>query len=184
MEAPHDFYFDKANAPRNQNGRVNLNPQSSAGGFLGNYDAGFQYRTQAEANASESLLRGNWAENTLSKTFFSPDNIKIIQNAIRFQVYQRSGDKQWIIDEQSIDELQIVMRSIYLQYAKNLETDIPGQISDLNDLVVEWIVPRVLSEVSMYYYYLEDISHLPIPLSHPVAITGAGTKSLPFRKFM
>jgi hypothetical protein len=31
--------------------------------------------------------------------------------------------------------------------------------------------------------YSKDISSLPIPLSHPVNQSGAGTKSLPFKEF-
>jgi hypothetical protein len=73
---------------------------------------------------------------------------------------------------------------LFLQYAKNLDYDLPGQISDLNDLVIEWCVPRILSEIGMYEYYLKDISQLPIPLQHPISQSSAGSKSLPFRKFM
>jgi hypothetical protein len=168
-----------------QNGRIDLTSTSSAGGFLADSNqGGFAYRTQIEEGADESLLRGNWTGTKLSKMFFSPANVKAIQNTIRKGVYDKSGDKKWLIDDQNIEELQIIMRSLFLQYAKNLECDIPGQIKDLNALVVDWCVPRILSEVSMYYYYLQDVSKLPVPLSHPVVMSPAGTKSLPFRNFM
>jgi hypothetical protein len=168
-----------------QNGRVNMENRPSAGGFLSNPDqAGFGHRIAVDENPGQDLMRGNWGETVLSKTFFSPENTKILQNAIRKEVYDRSKEKQWVIDEQSADELQIVMRSLYLQYAKNLDYDIPGQIHDLNDLVIEWCVPRILSEIGMYQYYLKDISTLPTPLQHPVSQSSAGSKSLPFRKFM
>jgi hypothetical protein len=167
------------------NGRVNLEANPSAGGFLKNpAKGGFGYRTAVDESASQDLMRGNWMDTTLSKLFFSPENTKIIQNAIRKTVFDRSGEKQWVIDEQSADELQIVMRSLYLQYAKNLEFDIPGQIAELNRLVVDWSVPRVMSEISMYEYYLKDISTLPVPIAPPMQVSSAGTKSLPFRKFM
>jgi hypothetical protein len=168
-----------------QNGRLNLANRPSAGGFLTDpAKGGFGYRTAVDENPGQDLMRGNWLENTLSRTFFSPENTKIIQNAIRKDVYDRSGDKQWVIDEQSADELQIVMRSLYLQYAKNLEFDIPGQISELNRLVIEWCVPRIMSEIQMYDYYLKDISTLPVPLPQPMSMSSAGTKSVPFRNFM
>ena len=187
MPGRPDFYLPNTVPRENHenNGRVNLDPAPSAGGFLKeSSQAGFGYRTHAEKDAVTNLLRGNWAENTLNRAFFSPENMKILQNAIRKEVYDRSKEKKWVIDEQSVDELQIVMRAIYFQYGKNLENNIPGQIKDLNDLVVEYIVPKILSEVSMYFYYLEDISKLPTPLSHPVTMTSAGTKTLPFRQFM
>jgi hypothetical protein len=167
------------------NGRVNLNAQPSAGGFMANpAEGGFGYRTTVDASAGQDLMRGNWAENDLSKTFYSPENIKGIQAAVRKQVYDRSGEKRWVIDEQSVDELEIVMRSLYLQYAKNLEYDIPGQVRDLNRLVIDWCVPRILSEVGMYVYYLNDIDKMPTPMAHPISMSSAGSKSLPFRKFM
>ncbi len=179
-----DFRLPNTSQRPGQNGRVALNNLPSAGGFLSNpSQAGFGYRTQVEAGADENLLRGNWGTNTLSKSFFSPENTKALQNGIRRAVFEKSSGK-YNIDEQDANELQIVMRSIYLQYAKNLEDDIPGQIRDLNALVIDWCAPRILTEVSMYEYYLNDISHMPIPLSHPVTMTSAGSKSLPFRQFM
>jgi hypothetical protein len=129
-------------------------------------------------------MRGKWLETKLSQTFFSPENMRTIQNSIRKEVYNRSGNKRWNIDDQSVDELQIVMRSIYLQYSKNQDYNIPGQINDLNDLIIEWCVPRILSEIGMYQYYLNDISKMPVPLAHPASQSSAGSKSLPFRKFM
>ena len=187
MEAPPPFVFPTTTGKfvGGQNGRVNLANRESAGGFLENPSmGGFSHRTKVDKNPAQDLMRGNWGENVLSQKFFGPENTTSLQTRIRTEVYERSGDKKWIIDEQSADELQIVMRSIFLQYAKNLEHDIPGQIHDLNELIVEWCVPRILSEIGMYQYYLNDISKLPIPISHPVSQSSAGTKSLPFRKFM
>jgi hypothetical protein len=186
-QAPPPFVlpFTTNNFVAGFNGRVNLDARPSAGGFLANpAQGGFGYRTAVDQNPAQDLMRGNWMETNLSRGFFSPENTQIIQNAIRKDVFDRSGDKQWVIDEQSADELQIVMRSLYLQYAKNLEFDIPGQIADLNKLVINWCVPRIMSEVGMYQYYLKDISALPIPLPPPISMSSAGSKSLPFRKFM
>jgi len=180
-----DFRLPFTAKTGDENGRVNLKPTDSAGGFLTDPEkGGFGYRTQVEANAVDNLLRGNWNKNRLSIAFFSPENTRLLQNGIRRGVYEKSGDKKWIIDEQSVDELQIIMRAIYLQYSKNLDNDIPGQIEELNSLILDWSIPKVLSEVSMYKYYLDDISKMPVPLSHPVTMTAAGTKSMPFRKFM
>jgi hypothetical protein len=186
-QAPPTFTlpYTTTNFVAGYNGRVNLDARPSAGGFLANpAQGGFGYRTAVDENPGQDLMRGNWAETMLSKAFFSPENTKIIQNAVRKEVYDRSGEKRWVIDEQSADELQIVMRSLYLQYAKNLEYDIPGQIRELNRLVVDWTAPRIMSEIGMYEYYLKDISALPVPLPQPMSMSSAGSKSLPFRKFM
>jgi len=170
---------------KGQNGRVNLADESSAGGFLRDpAAAGFSHRTAVGKDAQKDMLRGNWESNKLSDVYFSTQNIDAVQNAIRSAVYRLSADKQWVIDNQSADELQIVMRGLFYQYAKNLPSNIPGQIAELNQLVVDWCVPKIISEIQHYQYYLTDISHMPVPLQHAQSMSSAGTKTLPLNPFM
>jgi hypothetical protein len=75
----------------------------------------------------------------------------------------------------------MIMRAIYLQYSKNNPSNIEGQLRELNEMVITWCVPRIMSEIEQYNYYLNDISHLPIPLEQPMNMSSAGTKSLPFQ---
>ena len=164
------------------NGRVNLSAGSSAGGHA--EVPGFSYRTKTEETFATDAMRGNWEVNALSKSFFSNENARAIQNAIRKAVYDKSGPKKYVIDDQSADELTIIMRTIYLQYAQNLPNDIAGQILDLNEKVMNWSVPHILSAVDHYNYYLNDISHMPIPLARSVSLSSAGTKSLPLNPFV
>ena len=77
-----------------------------------------------------------------------------------------------------------IMRAMYLQYAKNNTFNIEGQINELNELIVKWAAPRIMSEIEQYNYYLNDISHLPIPLEQPMNMSSAGTRSLPFQPQM
>jgi hypothetical protein len=51
-------------------------------------------------------------------------------------------------------------------------------------MIVDWAVPRILSEIDQYNYYLNDISHMPVPLQQPMSMSSAGTKSLPFQPYM
>lgn len=154
-------------------GRVNL----SAGGNTPRLP-GFAYSTNAPSNAGQEGVRGNLEATPLNQAYFSAANFQIVQNAIRKTVYDKSGS---IIDPVSTDDLFMVMRALYLWYGKNLPTNIPGQITDLNERVVAWCVPKILAEVSMDKTYQHDISHLPIPLTHPVNQSSAGTRSLPFK---
>jgi hypothetical protein len=89
-----------------------------------------------------------------------------------------------MIDKQSVEELKIIMRAIYLQYARNLPKDIPAQIDDLNKKVIDWSVPHILSAVDHYHFYINDISHLPVPLAHMQHLSRAGTRSLPANPFV
>ena len=167
-----------------QNGRVNLNPNQAAGGAPVPDSAGFLYPTKTEVSFAGDMLRGNWDHTALSDAFFTRKNVDVIQKEIQKEVYRISGPKKWVIDPQDVDEIKMIMRAMYLQYAKNNKFDIEGQMNELNRLVVEWSVPRIMSEIEQYNYYLNDISHLPVPLQQPVSMSSAGTKSLPFQPQM
>jgi hypothetical protein len=184
MDSQDAFVFPNTNSAPvgGMNGRVNLAAPSGAGGHA--EVPGFSHRTKAEGQFANDALRGNWEVNALSKTFFSKENAVVIQNGIRKAVYDKSGPKKYVIDDQSMDELTIIMRTMYLQYAQNLPYDISGQVTDLNEKVLNWSVPHILSAVDHYNYYLNDISHMPVPLSRSVSLSSAGTKSLPFNPFV
>lgn len=166
-----------------QNGRVNLNAAPSAGRTVDNVP-GYTHQTQVENNFEDDMLRGNWESNALTKAYFSPANIKTIQNTIRKEVFNQSKPKGYVIDEQSADELKIVMRAIYYQYSRNMPNNIAEQVNDLNKKVVDWSVPHILSAVDHYYYYLNDISHMPVPMQSPQSMSSAGTKTLPLNPYM
>lgn len=156
------------------NGRVNL----SAGEKTNMNLPGFGYERGAETNFQADMLRGNLERNPISDSFFCPANVTTIQNTLRRYVFERSQPKGYVIDEQSTDELKIIMRAMYYQYAKHMKDDIAGQVNDLNSKVVEWSGPHILSAVDHYMYYLKDIDTLPVPMPQPVHLSSAGSKSL------
>jgi hypothetical protein len=145
---------------------------------------GFATETGVEADFQTDMLRGNWEVTPVSSAFFSVENVKRLQQLIRKGVYDRSQPKGYVIDDQSTDELKIIMRAIYYQYARNMPKDVKAQVEDLNRKVTDWSVPHILSAVDHYYFYLNDISHMPIPLAQPQHLSRAGTKSLPLNPFM
>ena len=164
------------------NGRVNLSATPSAGGHA--EVPGFAHRTSVEDTFATDALRGNWEVTPLAKAYFSRSNVQTLQNLIRKQVYDKSGPKKYVIDDQSVDELTIIMRTMYLQYAQNLPYDIPGQVGRLNELCANWAVPHIMSTIDHYNYYLNDISHMPVPLARSVHLSSAGTRSLPMNQFL
>jgi hypothetical protein len=174
-----DFQLPYTQPPRNQNGRVSFEETPSATGVPPSI--GFQHRTQTEQNFAGDALRGNWERTPLSDAFFTSENVRKLQQAMRRGVYEASGTKQYLIDDQSVDELTMIMRAMYLQYAKNSPYNLQGQLLELNRMVVDWSVPRILSEIDGHFHYLKDISTLPVPLAQPVHLSSAGTKSLPFK---
>lgn len=160
------------------NGRINFDERPGSGST--STIPGFGWRTTGDETAKSDMIRGNWEPNALNQTFFSPANVQIVQNLIRKRVYDETKE---IIDPQSTDELLIVMRSMYLTYGRNEPTKIKEQIAELNKRVADWSVPKITSEMSMYRTYKKDASTLPVPMSHPVNISGSGTKSKPFTNF-
>jgi hypothetical protein len=114
-------------------------------------------------NATEGL----WTSNSLSNAFFSEQNIQIIQNGIRAGVYHRSNG-QYVIGPQDCDSLKIVMRSVFLQNSANQPNNIPQQIAQLNNIVLEYCIQQVYSEAQGYMKYINDASTLVVPISHPV----------------
>lgn len=126
-------------------------------------------------------MQGNWTNTPLSVAFFSSSNQQILQNGIRAGVYRMSQGK-YVIGQQSEDDLKIIMRGIYLQYSRNSPDNITGQIQRLNDLVLNYCVPRVYSEAKGYLTYLKDASTLVIPMSTPIN-TVAYDKTLELKPF-
>ena len=97
-------------------------------------------------------------------------NIDILQNGIRAGVYNRSNGN-YLIGTQNCDELKIIMRSIFLQNAKNVSTNIPEQITALNKIVLDYAIHQVYGEAEGYMKYKRDASTLAMPLEPPVMLS-------------
>ena len=68
--------------------------------------------------------------------------------------------------------------SIYLQYCKNREDDILCQVKELNAKVLDYAVPKILSELNHYFSFINDISYMPVPLERGKHVSSSGTKFL------
>lgn len=128
-------------------------------------------------------VQGTFTPNELSNIYFSCNNIDVLQDGIRYKIYQLTNGKH-VIGRQSDKDLKIVMRSIYLQYSKNLNTDIIGQVRKLNAMVLDWCVHEVFSNLQQYDKYLIDVSTLPTPMERSQLMTSKGNKSLEMKSFV
>lgn len=122
-------------------------------------------------------VQGHFTRNQVSDLFFSCKNIDILHEGIRYKIYQLTNGKHTIC-RQSDEDLKIVMRSIYLQYSKNLPNNIVGQVKELNTLVLDWCVKEILSNITQYDQYVIDASTLPMPLERSPIMTSKGSKTL------
>lgn len=150
------------NNQNNFNGKINI---------MGpNISTKFSMMDRIPINTNENYLNsltGNFERSRLSDAYFSQQNIQIIQNGIRKGVYDKSNGTL-IIDNQANEKIVSVMRSMYLQYSKNLETNISKQIQELNNYVLNYCIPNVYSETVSYLKYKEDSSKMYTPMQNPI----------------
>lgn len=126
---------------------------------------------------------GQLARSPLSDLFFSSQNIEALQQGIRYRIYTETSGK-YVIGRQSDQELRIIMRSVYYQYARNDGTDCVAQTRELNAIVLDWAVPEILSNLLQYQVYKKDASTLPIPLDNAQNMSRKGTKSLELKSLI
>lgn len=141
------------------NGRVNVKSQPSAQFVIRN-----PFLTSTTFH--EPLL-GIWDDSNLSTAFFSAANTQMIQNALRRAIYEKSNG-QYLISQQDVRELHIVMRAMFLQNSRNLPYDVPRQVAELNKMVLNYCIQQVYSEAQARIKYLDDVSTLVIPIAHPI----------------
>ena len=60
------------------------------------------------------------------------------------------------------------MRSVFLQNSANQPTHVTQQIEALNQMVLDYCIQQVYSEVQGYVKYISDVSTLAIPIAHPI----------------
>tara|TARA_B110000285_G_C15091338_1_gene599258 strand:+ start:1387 stop:1884 length:498 start_codon:yes stop_codon:yes gene_type:complete len=118
-------------------------------------------------NNSQVSLKGIVEQSKTSEIFFSEDNIDIIQQTIRYQIFKRNNK---IISKQSNTEIIIIMRSIFLQYGDS------GQINDdiilenikkTNTRVITYCVNNISNQLEQHNLYIDNINNLPVPLENP-----------------
>ena len=158
------------------NGRVNIIGPNT-GNIFSLYD---RIPVQQKTTQYRNALAGTWNDNLLSTAFFSSENIRIIQNAIKKGVYTASNGN-FVISDQDEDTLKIIMRSIFLQNSRNNDSNIKQQIIDLNKQVVNYSVPQIYGEAEGYVRYKHDVSTLATPMERPLSTYH--NNELEFKKF-
>ena len=138
----------------NQSGLIQMKPNESVRPYELYKDSSKQQDTDV------SIISNIVVPNALSRTYFSNDNVERLQLQIVNEVYKQSNKK---ISKQSYQELQIIMKSMYLQYGRNLPTDIESQVIILNKYVIDECVRIIVPNVLQYNKYIEDITS-PIPV--------------------
>lgn len=153
----------------NNTGRIVINDRAPRAPF-----ELFQNNIEKKKDFNDSMKTIQFDTN-LSKYFFSRENIDTIHENIIIHVFKSSGYK---IGKQDETQLQIIMRSIFLQYAKHLPCKILEQVKELNNKVVRFAVNAIVVEIKQYLGYRDNVSSAPIPMDLPQNLSMKGTKVL------
>ena len=86
---------------------------------------------------------------TLRKVFFSPENIKYLQEKMIYEVYLTTNKKYKIGYQNELD-LKMVMETLYFNLTRNVGFELNGQLKDLNDKVIKFTVPKIINELYVY----------------------------------
>jgi len=111
------------------------------------------------------------AQTNLEIYFFSDENMDIINKQLILTVYKKSN-KLYKINKQPSESLLIVMRYVFLEYARHLPYNITQQIRELNNVVIDEILPNIFTNITQKIEYLKTINgerqilELPVNVNH------------------
>ena len=71
----------------------------------------------------------------------------------------------------TVNYLDVLLKHIFLQNSLHQNNNIKEQITTLNDIVIDYCVPKVYSELMAYIKYKEDITTLAVPMNHPIHLS-------------
>ena len=188
----HPSMFETRNndTPQYSNDKTSYKPSTNVGALQspGRYKFTENDAALAKSN-TKYMFKNLYGETLLTSMFFSERNVHNIQNIIRYVVHRETGQN---IDNQSATELLVVMRSIFLEYSSHppLITDnmsegtkskllqqYTQEVSRLNNIVVNAIVPKIVSQLTQYLDYLRDISKQPDQIEVPKSESVSGQRN-------
>jgi len=143
----------------------------------------FSENSSMASNFKNEAVKTIHQSTILSEVFFSKQNIDYIQNKIQLGVYNESNGK-YRIGRQSDTELSIIMRSIYLQFARNSDIDIKGQVTELDSKVINECLPTILTSIEQYMKFKTDVSTIRNPIEIAQSSNSKGEKSLEYKPFI
>ncbi len=112
---------------------------------------------------------------SLTESYFSRENVDSIQQELIKRIYNQTGHA---ISRQSDMNLQIIMRSIYLQYGKNLPCQIKEQVIELNEEVLKECMRIILPNIQQTIGYRNDLQKLPTVMNRALNVSSKGSKTL------
>jgi hypothetical protein len=140
-------------------------------------------------NNTRFMFKNIYGDTPLTFLYFSDKNVDSVQKLLRLRTYNETG---YVIDDQSVNELLTVMRGVFLEHSshpalihKDMTKEVvekllvkyTNEVDRLNRLVVEFIIPKLISQIKQYLGYLQDASAQPVPLPPPMNDSTTGKKA-------
>ena len=135
------------------------------------------FQNSKDIRVSQKIANNLHVEITpLTEIYFSPHNSDTIQNMLVQEIKKNGYD----IGKQSARELEIVMRSIYLQNPLDSNLSITQQVLILNKFVIQECVPKIITQIKQYIGYMESINSRVNLLEYPKASIGKQSITHPY----
>ena len=144
----------------------------------------FEKQEKPYQNYAKDAISNIYTPNSLADLFFSNENLAALQLGIKNLVYKKS-DNKYVIGDQNPTELRVIMKSIYLEHGQHSldKRTILNEARRLNGLVLDFCVPRIITEVNMYIYYKNDVNHIADPIDRGQLASTKGTRYLELKEF-
>ena len=114
----------------------------------------------------------------VGKVFFGVENIKRIQKNIKREIYNRSYKKYRLKEDQNVLHLLQAMIVVYEQFTKDLPYEIIRQVKYLNEQLLQYVSPDIMTNITQHYGYLSDIKNPVEPIQQPINVNNAGRSQL------
>ena len=124
------------------------------------------------------IIKNFQERNPLIDVFFSKKNLDHLQNLL-IQMVNYQSQTKYQISRQNDFELLTIMRSIYIKTPTNphcRDDEFRNAICQLNKNVLEWAVPRIISNIQQYVGFIKDRESTIQPQSYPQSTSSIGMK--------
>lgn len=132
-----------------------------------------------ENSIQKTMMKSVYEPTPVGELFFSQENINRIQKMIKNEVFIRTNGKYKLEIDQNESDLLIVMRDVMISCAKNIPYKVVHQVKELNKIVIEKIVPDMISNIKQDDEYIKQLDKPIDPIPLPVCMSSKGRLTLP-----
>lgn len=108
-------------------------------------------------------------ESLLYKTYSSKDNLDRVQNSIKEEIFKQTKGRFKMAVDQDPNDLRQVMWTVYFENADSGK--VIRETKRLNKLVLDRVLPKIISNIKSYYGYLDDSVGPRKILDRPISIS-------------